>query len=183
MPLAAFCSDFCAASSVRRATSIWVRAARALASSAAGEVHLRRGRVAGLRDLLLPLQRAGPLLLEPGEACVLQLGQRQGGLRRLHAGPGLVDALLDFVRVYFERLLGPGPVGHGGGEGPPGDLDLDRYLLADAVQVGTLAGQLGLGRIELGQRDVDLVAVRDRVDLRHDLPLARRGRSRRPGTG
>ena len=40
----------------------------------------------------------------------------------------------------------------GRGECPPGDLDLDRHLLADPLQVGTLAGQLGLGRVELGPR-------------------------------
>ena len=43
--------------------------------------------------------------------------------------------------------------------------------LRTQVQVGTLAAQLGERGIELGLRDVDLVAVRDRVDLRDDLSL------------
>ena len=116
-------------------------------------------------------RRAGTLLLEPGEACVLQLGQREGGPGRLQSGAGLVDPLLDLILGVLERLLGLDPVGQGGGGGPPGDLDLDRDLLADEIEVGTLAVQLGERRIELGPRDVDLVAVRDRVDLRHDLPL------------
>ena len=171
MPLAAFCSDFCAASSALPGDVDLGPGGQGLGQPGLGQVDLRGGRVAGLRDLLLLPQRAGPLLLEPGEAGVLQLGQREGGPGRLHSGSGLVDPFLDIVLGQLERLLGPGPVGQGGGGGPPGDLDLDRDLLADAVQVGTLAVQLGERGIELGPRDVDLVAVRDRVDLRHDLPL------------
>ena len=144
-------------------------ASRAWASSTWAD-----GRVARLRHLLLLPQWAGPRLLEPGEACVLQFGQRQRGPRRLDSGAGLVDALLDLVAGQLQRFLSLGPVGLGGGERPPGDLDLDRHLLADPVQVGTLAGQLGLGRVELGPRHVDLVAVRDRVDLRHTCPCSTR---------
>src|SRR3954463_12791813 len=40
------------------------------------------------------------------------------------------------------------------------------------TEVGTLTVQLGERRVELGLRDIDLVAVRDRVDLRHHLPLS-----------
>ena len=171
MPLAAFCSDFCAASSASRATSIWVREASAFASRACGEIDLRDGRVAGLCHLLLLLSRARPLLLESGEACVLQFGERERGLRRLDAGAGLVDALLDVVAGQFQGFLRPFPIRNGGCCRPPGDLDLDRHFLADAVQVGALASQLGLGRFQLSPGDVDLVAVRNGVDLRYDLPL------------
>ena len=142
-----------------------------MASRASGELDLGQGRVARLRHLLLLLQCAGPRLLEPGEACVLQFGQRQRGPRRLDSGAGLVDALLDLVAGQLQRFLSLGSVGLGGGERPPGDLDLDRHLLANPVQVGTLAGQLGQSRVELGPRHVDLVAVRDRVDLRDHLPF------------
>ena len=171
MPLAAFCSDFCAASSARRATSIWVREASAFASRACGQIHLRRGRVARLCHLLLLLSRAGPLLLEPGEACVLQFGERERGLRRLDSGAGLIDALLDVVNGQFQGFLRPSPIRKGGCCRPPGDLDLDRHFLADAVQVGALASELGLGRFQLCLSDVDLVAVRNGIDLRYDLPL------------
>ena len=60
MPLAAFCSDFCAASSACRATSIWVRDGQGLGQPGRGEVDLRGGRVAGLRHLLLSLQSCWP---------------------------------------------------------------------------------------------------------------------------
>ena len=118
-----------------------------------GQLDLGLGGVARLRHMLLALQSAGPRLLEPGEACVLQLGQRQRGPRRLETGTGLVDALLHVVAGQLQRFLSLGTVGLGGGERPPGDLDLDRNLLADAVQVRTLAGQLGQSRVELGPGD------------------------------
>ena len=93
-------------------------------------------------------------------------------MRRLYARAGLLNALLDFVTGILQGFLGPGPVSLGGGESAPGDLDLDRHFLSDPVQVGTLAGQLGPSRVQLRPRQVDLVAVRGRVDLRQDLPLA-----------
>ena len=171
MPLAAFCSDFCAASSARRATSIWVREARALASRAAARSTCARGRVAGLRHLLLLPQRAGPLLLEPGEACVLQLGQRQRGLRRLDAGAGLVDPLLDFVLVSFSDSSALA-------RSAAAAANVRRAI---SIWIGTSLrtrsrsarwrASSAWARIELSPRDVDLVAVRNRVDLRHDLPL------------
>ena len=116
-----------------------------------GEVDLRGGRVAGLRHLLLLPQWAGPLLLEPGEACVLQLGQRQRGLRRLHSGAGLVDPLLDFVTGIFQGFLGPGPVSHCGGGRVRRAISIwIGTSLRTRVQVGTLAGQLGPGRSRAG---------------------------------
>ena len=136
-----------------------------------GQLDLSHGRVARLRHLLLLPQWAGPRLLEPGEACILQFGQRQRGPRRLDSGAGLVDALVDLVAGQLQRFLSLGSVGLGGGERPAGDLDLDRHLLADPVQVGTLADQLGLRRVELGPRHIDFVAVRDRIDLREHLPF------------
>ena len=150
MPLAAFCSDFCAASSVALGDVDLGPGGQGLGQPGLGQVDLRGGRIAGLRDLLLLPHRAGPLLLEPGEACVLQLGQREGGPGGLHSGSGLVDPFLDIVLGQPERLLGPHPVGQGGGGCPPGDLDLDRDLLPDAVQVGTLAVQLGQGASRAG---------------------------------
>ena len=55
------------------------------------------------------------------------------------------------------------------GEGPPGDLDLDRDLAPEPGEVGLLTDQLSLRGLELRRGDVDLVAVGDRVDLRHHL--------------
>ena len=82
---------------MRRATSIWVNDATAFASSGLVQVDLGEGRVARLRHLLLPLERAGPLLFESREACVFQFCKFQRGLRRLQPGPGLVDAFLHFI--------------------------------------------------------------------------------------
>ena len=101
-----------------------------------GEVELRAGGVAGLGDLLLPLLRAGALLLEPGETHVLQFRQGQRGLRSFDAGMALIDALFNIVNGQFQGFLRPSPIREGGGGRPPGDLDLDRHLLAHAVQVG-----------------------------------------------
>ena len=75
--MAAFCSDFCAASSGRRATSIWVREARALASRASARSTCAEAESRDCVTCCCCRSGAGPLLLEPGEACVLQLGQRQ----------------------------------------------------------------------------------------------------------
>ncbi len=121
-----------------------------MARSRLGEVELRGCRVARLGHLLLPLLRAGPLLLQPGESCVLELGQRERCLRRLDSGAGLVDALFNVVAGVLQGFLGPAAVGRGGCQGSPGDLDVDRDLFASSLQVGALARQLGPCCFELG---------------------------------
>ena len=47
--------------------------------------------------MLLPLLRARTLLFEPGKSRVLELRQRERGLRSFDAGTALIDALFDFV--------------------------------------------------------------------------------------
>ena len=134
--------------------STWVRETRALASLASAS---STWAWAESRDCVTCCWRSwvlAPCCGEPREAAIFQLGERQAGPRRLDAGAGLVDVLLDPVPGQLQPLLGLAPVDRRGGQRPPGDLDLDRDLLADPFQVGLLADQVGPGRIELraGQR-------------------------------
>ena len=65
----AFSADFWADSNVRRATSIWVKEATALASGP-GSGRPGRGPSRETPSSAVALERAGPLLFESGKACV-----------------------------------------------------------------------------------------------------------------
>ena len=122
------------------------------------------------RFLLLP-EGPGAGLLEVREPLLVVNGQEQVGLGGLHAGPGLVDPLLDVVVGEHHRGLRLRSSRDRRLQGPPGDLDLDRDLAPQAGEVGLLPVELPLGGLQPRRGHVDLVAVGDRVDLRHHLAL------------
>ena len=136
IPLAAFCSAFCAAST-DPAGDADLGSARPcrLCQPGLGEVDLCAE--AESRDCVTCCCcRSGlALLLEPGEAFVLKFGECEGGFAALTPGARLVNSFLDFVTCVSQGFLRFGPVCHRGGERAPGDLDLNRNLLADQLEV------------------------------------------------
>lgn len=96
-------------------------------------------------------------------------GHKQFGLGGLHAGPGLVDFLLDVIFGENHRRLRLRSSRDRRLEGPPGDLDLDRDLVSQAGKVGLLPDEFPPRGLQPRCGQIHLVAVGDRVDLRQHL--------------
>ena len=101
MPLAAFCSDFLAASSAPPGdVDLGARGER-FCQLSLGEIHLRAGGVARLCHLLLPLLRARPCC----SSRVNRVYSSSASVREAFAAltpAGPLDALLDVVIGQFQ---------------------------------------------------------------------------------
>ena len=159
-------------SSALRATSIWVREARALASRASARSTCAD---AESRDCVTCCcRRCGlaPCCSSRVKRAYSSSASVREACAAFDSGSGLVDALLDSSSVSTRATPRPWP-------GRPAAAAAVRRAIS--IWIGTsLRTRSRSARwrvssacagVELGPRDVDLVAVRDRVDLRDDLAL------------